>query len=1026
MAGRVGRCGAVTLAVMVVALHSAASGNAAGWSLQQAAIPDGPPNGQLSADSCAGEFCMAVGSHTDRTATTAPFAEAREDGIWSIQAAPSPSGSTSASLAGVSCVTPTSCVAVGSFVGSDGSTGALAERWDGTSWQLAAVPVPSDVASSQLRAVSCSSSSRCTAVGDTADASGVVSTLIERWDGASWAIQSSPNPAGATRISLEGISCTADTKCTAVGAADSRTLAEAWNGSAWSIQTTPNPVPAPFGPNGDLHAVSCTSSTACTAVGSWSRGSQTATLAERWDGSNWTLQTTPDVANTVAVLVAVSCGSSSSCVATGTTGSDGPGPRAALAEAWDGAVWTQQSAATPPGAVLASLAGVSCPSSGSCVAVGGNRFGEGPTRQDLTLAESLDRGTWSIEATPNPPGPAFSVLGGVSCTAPNACTAVGYVEGPSKTVTLAERWNGTEWTIQDTPNPAGDKTSRLTGVSCSSQSLCTAVGYSFETGTIIERWDGHAWTIQPSPNAPNALSSYLNGVSCPTDGSCVAVGNSNGATSVGNGGTLIERWDGGGWQIQSSPSSNEESAALNGVSCTSPSACTAVGQSGSGPTAITERWDGSSWTEQPPPDGTLLAVSCAASTECAAAGNVFNGTQVTQIASRWDGTSWASEPLPPVGSGADGQLRGVACPSTASCTTVGSLFPTGRILSLAYRWDGSSWAAQDTPNPATQNELNGVSCPSVNYCVAVGTATAKTGLPLIMVSQGAGAPSAKTGSASPIKRHRATVHGSLDLAGGSLRSCQFDWGVTDQYGHSVACARTGGSPTSSVPVMAVLTGLVPGTTYHYSVRVITDGGSATGADRTFTTPSRTRLMTLGNASVGDVSTSFVADTKRANSYVLPRSGWLQGIDIYLQRGANTGRQIMSGVVYADASGAPGGLLAQTEPFTFRSGGSAGWNELRFRLPVGLPRGTYWLGVLTGGRDQVAGWRYDVVPRSRDYNANPFRSGPSNPFGSYFQDDLQMSLFARYRPGPVPRSRSRPQRTRRARLLGHRTLERGRR
>ena len=59
----------------------------------------------------------------------------------------------------------------------------------------------------------------------------------------------------------------------------------------------------------------------------------------------------------------------------------------------------------------------------------------------------------------------------VSCSAANACTAVGSDHNTSGVdVTLAERWNGTDWQREATPNPAGDTTSSvapaLTGVAC--------------------------------------------------------------------------------------------------------------------------------------------------------------------------------------------------------------------------------------------------------------------------------------------------------------------------------------------------------------------------------------------------------------------------------------------------------------------------------------------------------------------------------------------------------------------------------
>ena len=45
-----------------------------------------------------------------------------------------------------------------------------------------------------LLAVSCASSSACTAVGDLASGGSRTATLAERWNGVSWAIQNTLNP----------------------------------------------------------------------------------------------------------------------------------------------------------------------------------------------------------------------------------------------------------------------------------------------------------------------------------------------------------------------------------------------------------------------------------------------------------------------------------------------------------------------------------------------------------------------------------------------------------------------------------------------------------------------------------------------------------------------------------------------------------------------------------------------------------------------------------------------------------------
>jgi hypothetical protein len=141
-----------------------------------------------------------------------------------------------------------------------------------------------------LQAVSCTSRNACTAVGSTAGR-----TLAVRWDGTSWAVRSTPNPDDAQTSSLSGVSCTSPGACMAVGPytasasnGNQKTLAERWDGTYWSILYTPTPIGQ--GPYGSaLSGVSCTSANACTAVGGINGA---LTLAERWNGSEWVIQPT--------------------------------------------------------------------------------------------------------------------------------------------------------------------------------------------------------------------------------------------------------------------------------------------------------------------------------------------------------------------------------------------------------------------------------------------------------------------------------------------------------------------------------------------------------------------------------------------------------------------------------------------------------------------------------------------------------------------------------------------------------------
>jgi uncharacterized membrane protein len=87
----------------------------------------------------------------------------------------------------------------------------------------------------------------------------------------------------------------------------------------------------------------------------------------------------------------------------------------------------------------------------------------------------------------NPAGAPLSWLSGVSCTSDKGCIAVGNDGTQAKIVTLAERWDGASWTVEPTPNPlqtTKTKGSVLAAVSCSPGTVCTAVGdYQVKKGT---------------------------------------------------------------------------------------------------------------------------------------------------------------------------------------------------------------------------------------------------------------------------------------------------------------------------------------------------------------------------------------------------------------------------------------------------------------------------------------------------------------------------------------------------------------
>ncbi|HET9075698.1 MAG TPA: hypothetical protein VFN68_02110 [Acidimicrobiales bacterium] len=358
-------------------------------------------------------------------------------------------------------------------------------------------------------------------------------------------------------------------------------------------------------------------------------------------------------------------------------------------------------------------------------------------------------GAWSI--VPSPTADAnFSYLSGVSCVSASSCFAVGH-HLPNGAVsasmqTLIERWDGSAWSIVASPDTSATEDNNLAAVSCVSASSCTAVGY-YLTGpnglrhqTLIERWDGSAWSIVASPDTSATDDNELNGVSCVSASSCIAVGS---YTFLGPGNqeysqALIERWDGSAWSISASPNTSAtQNRSLNGVSCVSVSACTAVGISAvTGPNnqpseqMLAEQWDGSAWrlTYPPkllPPGSYLYGVSCISASACTAVGSHAVGSYWQTLIVQWDGGGWSLVTSPNPAPTGSNDLLGVSCPSVSACTAVGdSSYSQGyNTRTLVEQWDGAAWSIVPSaaPDPTQNYSLNGVSCPTASTCTAAGT-----------------------------------------------------------------------------------------------------------------------------------------------------------------------------------------------------------------------------------------------------------------------------------------------------------------
>jgi hypothetical protein len=355
-----------------------------------------------------------------------------------------------------------------------------------------------------------------------------------------------------------------------------------------------------------------------------------------------------------------------------------------------------------------------------------------------TAAPAASVSMWSIVPSANTSPMQGNALDSVSCSGPTFCMAVGSYQGTTTYQTLTEMWNGVGWAIVPSANANTTHFNQLQGVACTSAMSCVAVG-TYSDGTInrnlAESWDGHAWTLDTAvdPSTASVPNQGLDAVACTSPTRCIAVGGYS--VGVNTSQTLVESWDGSTWSVV--PSADTSPTAdnyLNGVSCSTPTSCVAVGSFGPVSTGQTlvESWDGNTWSVVPSPntsstiDNVLNSVTCTNPSFCMAVGYDDTGSSPPSLIEMWNGTAWSivSGPSTSVPNSDENFLYGVSCTDPSNCVATGHWSNTGDVKdsTLIESWNGSAWSVVPSPNtsPTLQDDLSGVSCGGAGLCVTVG------------------------------------------------------------------------------------------------------------------------------------------------------------------------------------------------------------------------------------------------------------------------------------------------------------------
>ena len=354
-----------------------------------------------------------------------------EPGFSSIQVMPVPVGIKAADVgfSAISCASTTSCTAVGHA----GDAASVATEVSGTWGTSQVVAPPAGAVSGELDAISCPSSGDCTADGDYVTPAGGTSPFVVSESSGSWGASVSAMPPSDTITGayedarLTGVWCASAGNCTAIGsyvATGSTAFAmEATETlGIWSALAPLPPITGGKLPNSRASLV-CTSMGSCTAVMDSYAWTET---AGAW-GTPTQFAPPLDPYWSFTAL-GIACPSATTCIATGfvTDGNGhsrpgyGAGSVTETSGSW-GAPFLKFGYAT-------ALDSISCQPT-MCLAVGVDASDNDFDLFDKPVAATWSDGTWSSSGIEqlNPAGPHEnngSSLDAVACR-PTQCLAIG-------------------------------------------------------------------------------------------------------------------------------------------------------------------------------------------------------------------------------------------------------------------------------------------------------------------------------------------------------------------------------------------------------------------------------------------------------------------------------------------------------------------------------------------------------------------------------------------------------------------------
>ena len=303
--------------------------------------------------------------------------------------------------------------------------------------------------------------------------------------------------------------------------------------------------------------------------------------------------------------------------------------------------------------------------------------GESGLTPSHTLAQHWNGVNWEIINSPSP-GSESNVLNAVQGVSSNDVYAIGYTSNNYTPQMLALHWNGSSWNHQSTPTVTGGsslQTILIFGPDDIYAGGIKAVGAPGPTtGTLITHWNGSGWSIEDSPNQPGSRTNYITSMKGLSSNDIWAVGHSR--SNAGTYQNMVLHKTGSEWNLVSVPQPGLENFLYN-IDIISSDNIVVAGQYNNGSSfgVFFLHYNGSSWTVKYSPGGGSGMVHNS-SNDIWSSGTGFV---------HYDGTSWnnVSAPVP-----AESSLLSMSRVSSSDIWAVGRYFEGSNLRTLTMHYSG--------------------------------------------------------------------------------------------------------------------------------------------------------------------------------------------------------------------------------------------------------------------------------------------------------------------------------------------------